>query len=324
MTRPTGINPPFNEEVRRFRLRDGDREWAYGIGAAWLGRDGLQPDKLRKDKAVLERAYELGVRYFDTSAAYGESEFVVGSFIGAHSGLRSSIFVATKAPIPKTLTPAEAKAAVARSVDESLRRFRTDYIDLLQIHDVYTLSQVLGAGGALEALQEARSAGKIRYIGLGTRPLDLLEEVIANGHVDSVLTYSDYTPIDQSASPLIRLAESLDAGIVNGSPLSAGMLTGADPRTLQVPAWHEETVIRRGLAAEVYDLCAAHGVSVLAAALQFPLRCAGIAMNLTGPRDEDEVVSTLEALRVSIPDTFWQALAAWNQERAARLSHRKT
>lgn len=317
MFEPAGMKP-FIEEARGFRMRAGSGECAYGIGCAWLGRDGIGPDKLRMDRAVLERAFDLGFRYYDTSAAYGESEFVVGSFLCAYPERRSSVFIATKSPIPKELSPSEAKAFVAGSVDESLRRFRTDYIDLLQIHDVYTLGQALGEGGALEALREARSAGKIRYIGLGTRPLDLLAEAVANGHVDSVLTYSDYTPIDQSAGPLIRLAAERNAGIVNGSPLSAGLLAGADPRTLQVPEGHEESVVRRGLAAEVYDLCAAHGVPVLAAALQYPLRCDGIAMNLTGPRDQDEIVSTAEALRLPIPESFWQALADWNEERKAR------
>ncbi|MBM7566766.1 aldo/keto reductase [Paenibacillus sacheonensis] len=311
--------PPFNEEVRRFRLRNGGDDWAYGVGAAWLGRDGLDAARLKRDTAVLEHAYELGIRYYDTSAAYGDSEFVVGSFIKGLGGLRSSVFAATKAPIPKELTPGEAKAHVTRGIDESLRRLQTDYIDLLQIHDVYTLSQVTVPGGALEALREARSAGKIRYVGLGTRPLDLLEEVIANGHVDSVLTYSDYTPIDQSADTLIRLGAERNAGIVNGSPLSAGILSGADPRTLLVSERHEESVKRRKLAGEVYDLCAAFGIPLLAAALQYPLRCTDIVMNLTGPKDEGELLSTLEALRYPVPESFWQSLDAWNRRRIAKV-----
>lgn len=308
---------PFNEDIRRFRIRLDGREWRYGVGAAWLGRGGLAPEAIAADAAVLARAYALGVRYFDTSAKYGDSEYVVGAFLGERRAIRETLFVATKSPIPEQLTRQEAKAFVARSVDESLRRLQTEYIDLLQIHDIYTLEQVVGEGGALEALEEARAAGKIRYIGLGTRPLDLLEHGIAHGLVDSVLTYSDYTPIDRGADALLRLAADRQAVVVNGSPLSAGMLAGADPRTLPVAEWHEESVVRRELAAEVYDLCARHGVPILAAALQFPLRRDEIAMNLTGPKDGEELVSALQALNHPIPESFWHALDAWYAERPA-------
>lgn len=307
----TGMMPPFNEEIRRFRLHRDGVEWRYGLGAAWLGRSGLAPEAIAADVAVLAQAYELGVRYFDTSAKYGDSEIIVGAFLGERPEIREHVFLATKAPIPEQLTPQEAKAFVARSIDDSLRRLQTDNIDLLQIHDIYTLDQVIGEGGALEALQEARAAGKIRYIGLGTRPLDLLQSVIACGLVDSVLTYSDYTPIDRNADALLRLGAERRAVIVNGSPLSAGMLAGADPRGLQIAEWHEESVVRRKLAAEIYDLCALHGVPVLAAALQFPLRRDEIAMNLTGPKNGEELVDTLAALRHPIPETFWQALDDW-------------
>ena len=288
---------------------------AYGIGAAWLGRGGLEPEAVAKDAAVLRQAYELGFRYFDTSAKYGESELVVGEFLDGMRSARSSLFVATKSDIPEALSPGEARSYAIAKLEASLRRLRTDYVDLFQIHDVYTLDQITAEDGVLPALRQARDEGKIRYIGMATRPLELLERSVSENLVDAALTYSDYTPIDQSADSLVRLGVSRDVAVINGSPLSAGLLAGQDPRTIRVPEWHEESVVRRKLAAEVYDLCAKHGVSLLSAALQYPLRRPDIAMNLTGPQSAEELKSTLDALRQPLPDVFWLELDQWNDDR---------
>lgn len=296
-------------------FRCGEAGLAYGIGAAWLGRGGLAAEAVAKDASVLSQAYELGFRYFDTSAKYGESEIVVGHFLAGMRSVRESLFVATKSDIPEALSPGEARSYVLANLEASLRRLRTDYVDLFQIHDVYALDQVTAEDGVLPALRQARDEGKIRCIGMATRPLDLLERSVSEHLVDSVLTYSDYTPIDQSADPLVRLGVSEGIAVINGSPLSAGLLAGLDPRTIQVPEWHEESVVRRKLAAEVYDLCARHGVPILSAALQYPLRRPDIAMNLTGPQSAEELKSTLDALRQPLPDAFWLELDQWNDDR---------
>jgi aryl-alcohol dehydrogenase-like predicted oxidoreductase len=285
------------------------------MGCAWLGRNGTDGAALRAELAVLGGAYEAGFRYFDTSMAYGESELVLGSFLHELGSRRDSLFIASKALIPEESGPDEARRHVADRLDESLRRLKTDRLDLYQIHDVRRLDQVLAPGGAIEALEEARRAGKIRYAGLATRELALLEEGAASGRFDSVLTYSDFTPIDQSAASLIADASARGVGVVNGTPLSAGLLSGGDPAAMDVPLWHKESVRRRTHAAAVYRLCRSRGVSLLAAALQFPLRNPGIRMNLTGPATKTELEAGLDALEQPIPDSFWDELAEWNRER---------
>ncbi|WP_254450578.1 aldo/keto reductase [Cohnella herbarum] len=311
MIRPMDNRPSLNRIIGGFRCGGGNG-LAYGFGAAWLGRNGLAPESVAEDVAVLERAYELGFRYYDTSIKYGNSEYVVGEFLAGKRAVRDSLFVATKSDIPEALSPEDASAYVLSNLEASLSRLRSDYVDLFQIHDVYTLHQVTADNGVLATLRKARDEGKVRYIGMATRPLDLLERSVSELGVDSVLTYSDYTPIDQSAGPLIRLGAERGVAVINGSPLSAGMLAGSDPRTLEVPEWHEESVKRRLLATEVYDLCAEFGVPMLAVTLQYPLRRPDIRMNLTGPKNAEELESTMAALRQPISAAFWEQLDSRN------------
>jgi uncharacterized protein len=111
-------------------------------------------------KTVTRRAYDLGINYFDNASCYwdGKSEEVFGAVLPP---FRKEIFMTTKAD-NRTRTGAEAE------LDASLRRLRTDYVDLWQIHMVQEMSeveQIFGPGGAIEAFEAAKKAGKCRFIG---------------------------------------------------------------------------------------------------------------------------------------------------------------
>ncbi|MDE3149028.1 MAG: aldo/keto reductase [Acidobacteriota bacterium] len=111
-------------------------------------------------KAITQRAYQLGVRYFDTARIYwgGRSEEVYGDVLPP---FRKHIFLTTKSP-QRTRQGAEA------DLEKSLRALKTDYVDLWQIHQVSTLDeveQIFAPGGAIEAFEAAKKAGKCRFIG---------------------------------------------------------------------------------------------------------------------------------------------------------------
>jgi predicted aldo/keto reductase-like oxidoreductase len=111
-------------------------------------------------KAVTQRAYELGINYFDTARIYwdGRSEEVYGEVLAP---FRKQIFLTTKSP-QRTRKGAEA------DLDKSLRTLKTDHVDLWQIHQVATMDeveQIFAPGGAIEAFEAARKAGKCRFIG---------------------------------------------------------------------------------------------------------------------------------------------------------------
>ena len=294
---------PSKSCLKAYYLNRAGRSIAYGMGCAWLGRSDDQAG-IQADIQTLEAAYDAGFRYFDTSAAYGDSELRLGQFIPRVA--RDSLFIATKSGIPPQLSPGEAAVFVQQSLARSLERLHTDHIDLFQIHDVGTLEQVLAEHGVLEVLLEARRQGVIRYYGLATRHHVLLEVATRRGDFDTILTYSDYTPLDQSAGPLIALASARGVGVINASPLSSGLLTGRDPREIGAPA-HTDQDRRRQRAIQFYDLCQQFNTPVLAAALQFPLSNPNVDITLTGPASVAEVTAGVRALETPVPPGLWPA-----------------
>lgn len=111
-------------------------------------------------KAVTRRAYELGINYFDCARIYwdGKSEEVYGAVLPP---FRKHIFLTTK-------SPQRTRAGAAADLDKSLRALKTDYVDLWQIHQVSTMEevrQIFAPGGAIEAFEAARKAGKCRFMG---------------------------------------------------------------------------------------------------------------------------------------------------------------
>src|SRR5690606_14461860 len=147
----------------------------YGMGCAYV-----------RDPAVHRAAYESGFRYFDTSYNYGNgaSEDALGQFVAKTD--RRSLFLASKAiVVPDWLSRREAAAHVRESLEGSLRRLRTDVLDLFQLHETVSLHQVFGDGGVLSALQAAKQEGLIRYIGIGTRSHEVLLEAARTGAFDS-------------------------------------------------------------------------------------------------------------------------------------------
>jgi len=123
------------------------------------GRFPLTNDK-EAARAVVRRAYELGINYFDNAAVYwdGHSEEVYGDVLPQW---RKHVFITTKAM-------ARDRQGAERQLHESLRRLKTDYVDLWQIHGVGEpdeVKQIFGPGGAIEAFETAKKAGKCRFIG---------------------------------------------------------------------------------------------------------------------------------------------------------------
>lgn len=257
---------PFKRAVQDFWLKNESDTIRYGMGCAWLGSRPDYHDNLEPDLLALHTAYQMGVRYFDTAAAYGTSEWVVGEFVATIP--RENIFLATKFNLPPAGTPQEAAEHARRSLEESLRRLKTDHLDLFQAHDFTSLENVLAGGGALDALLDFKRQGLVRYIGAATRRHWLLEGAIRHGGFDTILTFGDFTPHNQSAAQLIELANQHEVGVINASPLLEAREHGLDIRQ---PA-------------------------VLKELLTFPLRNPGIDINLTGPANAVEVHKNFTAI----------------------------
>ena len=195
-----------------------------------------------------------------------------------------------------------------QAIRNSRERLGVAQIDLFQIHDVTTLDAVLPDGGALDALLAARAAGEIRYIGLATRYHPLLQTAARRADFDTILTYRDYLPVHSPAAALIADAAERGKGVINGSPLAFGLLTGDDPR--RNPRLRGENAPLVPAAGNLYDLCAARDWPLLGVALRFPMRNPAISITLTGPGSPAEWEATRKALQIPIPEDGWREIAA--------------
>lgn len=310
------VHTPFKNSVREFRLDHDNQALPFGIGCAWLGRGDMDEQTVQREVAVLEAAYEMGFRYFDTSAAYGNSEQIVGGFVKQIP--RDQIFLATKSRIPETATIQQAREYMRSALEQSLERLETDHLDLYQIHDVDHLAQVLPVDGVLDWLLEAKSKGLFRYVGLATRNHELLHTAVQHGGFDTILTYSDYTPLEQSARSLIEAANGRGIGVINASPLLFGLLNGQDPSVVN-NGQDPQSVKRKQLAMQLFTLCRENNISLLRLALQFPSRNSDIDITLTGPSTVEELQSTLHALTSPLTPEEWGQWETWYQHVAIHI-----
>jgi len=154
--------PTFAETRNRipYRIlgRTGEKVSAIGIGGYHLGRPGLEADESIR---IVRSALDEGINFLDNCWDYngGESEIRMGKAL--RDGYRQKAFLMTK-------IDGRDKATATSQINDSLKRLQTDRIDLLQFHEIIRESdpdRIFATGGALEAVQQARKAGKVRYIG---------------------------------------------------------------------------------------------------------------------------------------------------------------
>jgi len=150
--------PPASEMTYRTLGRTGERVSSIGLGGYHIGKKDLEESEAIR---LMHQAIERGINFFDNCWDYngGVSEERMGKALA--EGKRQKVFLMSK-------IDGRTKAEAARQIDESLHRLATDHIDLLQMHEIIRFEdpdRIFAEGGAMEALEEARKAGKIRYIG---------------------------------------------------------------------------------------------------------------------------------------------------------------
>ncbi len=192
------------------------------------------------------------------------------------------------------------QAGTRCSVENSLDLLGTDYLDVCLVHDPSSMDPVIEKGGALDELQRMRDEGLIGYIGLGVREHEFHKVAIETGIVDVILTYLDYTLISQTANDwLLSFAAKNDIGVVNGSPIAAGRLSGIEP---DVSSGSPEDI----KAYQLWKWSIENNLNLLNLAIQFCLRQPLITTNLTGSRNVIEVEQNFNAATTSVPDDVWE------------------
>lgn len=155
-------------------------------GRVGLGGEGILRTHglTARAREVIQTAIDSEIRYFDSARVYSDSEVYYGSVWKEFPGTRAGIFQASK-------SASRDRDGALKDLDETLARMRTDYLDLWQIHDVRTtedLELISRPGGALEAFVEARSSGRVRFIGVtGHHDPRILTRAVNEWPVDAVM-----------------------------------------------------------------------------------------------------------------------------------------
>ena len=292
-----------------------------GLGGAGPAGRSFTEATGRVAHATMERAYELGVRYFDTAPIYGRgnSETFFGEFLS--SVPRDEFVISSKVGRYSNSEVGGpplfdfSRDRLLRSLDESLGRLRLDYIDIVLLHLLGDsdrhYEQALGE--ALPALADLRSQGVVRAIGVGTtrETWEMLSPFAREGVCDCFLVANRYTLIDHSAlDEFLPLCIEEGIGVMLGGPYYSGILASG-----LTPADYDLFLSQRPNGVEILEraqrlkaICDRHGVPLKAAALQFGLGHPAVAATLTSCRVPEEIEENLNMVGLPVPDSLWSDL----------------
>ena len=166
--------------------------------------------------ALIRRAVEGGINYFDTANAYTDSEEKLGE---ALEGIRQNVIISTK-------SMAADRETVLRHIEESLRRLRTDYIDLFQFHNPARLPDPADPEGAYAAALEMQRKGYVRHIGITNHRLPVAQAAVASGNFETLQFPFCHLASEQDLA-LARSCREADMGFIAMKGLSGGLLTNA-------------------------------------------------------------------------------------------------
>jgi len=222
-----------------------------GLKISRLGFGGIPIQRIDAEgtKALMQQLKDAGVNFIDTARGYTVSEEYLGY---ALEGIRQDFVLATK-------SMSRDKESMAKDIDISLKNLRTDYIDLYQIHNATPeqLRQVMAPGGALEALQEARAAGKIGHIGLTSHSLDTFRMALELDWVETFMF--PYNIVETQAEDLVKQCGEKGIGFICMKPLAGGAIEDAtvalrwicenDAVSVVIPGMAEPKELEQNLAA---------------------------------------------------------------------------
>ena len=216
-----------------------------GLKISRMGFGGIPIQKIDEEgtRKLLREMMEKGVNYIDSARGYTVSEQYIGYGL---EGIRDKFVLATK-------SMSRTKEAMAADIETSLGNFRTDYIDLYQVHNpsMEQLDQVMGEGGALEALMEARAAGKIGHIGLTAHSTEVFERALELDWVETIMF--PYNIVEQQGAELIHKCAEKNIGFIVMNPLAGGAIEDASLALRYVCSNPDVTVVIPGMA-EIHEL----------------------------------------------------------------------
>jgi D-threo-aldose 1-dehydrogenase len=287
------------------------------LGTAALG-DLSGVDGTAEAEATVRAAVAAGVRWFDTSPWYGlgAAEQRLGRALAADAD--DAVSVSTKVgylvaadggvdlAVGRGAQDFGAEATL-RSVEASVRRLGGHRIDTVLIHDPDDHERA-ALDGAYPALHQLRADGVIRAIGVGMNRTAMLTRFVRDTDIDVVLVAGRYSLLDgEAAEELLPLCRQRGVRVMVGGVFNSGIL--ADPRPGALDDYRPAEPARLARARSMARICAAYGVPLAAAALQFPGRHPAVTQVLMGPRSRTELAANLVHWQRAIPAGLWNELA---------------
>lgn len=293
-------------------------------GASSLGSVFREINETEGIKTV-HAAIDQGINLIDVSPYYGltKAETVLGKALASIP--RDNYILSTKAGRYGENNFDFSKKRIITSLEESLQRLGTDYVDILYLHDIEFGSYDQIIEESTPALQELKKQGKIRFLGVSGLPLTVFEKVLKKADLDVILSYCHYSLNDTSLLSLLPLLEEKQVGLVNASPLSMGLLHSRD-----VASWHPADKEIQELCLEAAEYSASHDYDLAKLAIQYATSNQAIPTTLVStasvknitknikwtkePIDKDILEGVLDILQPIHNRTWQSGNAEWNEK----------
>jgi L-galactose dehydrogenase len=293
------------------------------FGASSLGSVFRQTDDVEATRTV-HAAIDSGINYIDVSPYYGatKAETVLGTAIQQIP--RDRFYLSTKAGRYGVDEFDFSRARIESSLEESLLRLKTDYVDVLFLHDIEFVHPDIIVEEAIPTLDRLKQQGKIRFSGICGLPLALFEHMLPKAQVDAIISYCHYSLNDDSLLQLLPLLDACGVGLVNASPISMGLLS-----TRGAPDWHLASPELKATCLRAAQLVADRGEDIAKLAIQYsthheripttlvstanPANIQRNAMWTDEPMDTDLLNDVLDILRPIHNQTWVSGLPQYNE-----------
>jgi len=304
---------------------------SLGLGGAPLGGNFVDLGYAQAEE-LIQAAKNIGIGYFDTAPWYGfgrservmgdvlrGSEYILSDKVGrllAPGPVKNPVDFGMVDPLPFNVVYDYSYDGIMRAYEDSLQRLGLDRIDILLVHDIGEFQhgqdhmkhfKSLESGG-YRAMDELRTAGLIKAIGLGVNENKVCMDALAIGDWDVFLLAGRYTLLEQTAvDKLFPACRKAGTSIICGGPFNSGVLVGRDTwNYAKAPKDVIDKARALGVVADEF------GIPLPAAALQFPLGDEIVCSVIPGPRDKGELEQIVTWFKTPIPTEFWSTLKEKN------------
>ncbi len=265
---------------------------AMSMGGAAIGQQ-YGPVSVADVAATIHAGIDAGINLIDTSAFYGEgkSEEILGEVLAG--GWRDKVMIGTKAGRITHDRFDFSAAGMRSSLEASLRRLRTDHVEVLLAHDIeYADDYERIFTETAEVLHKLKAEGKCRFVGMSAYPLGILARAIERCQLDVVISYCHFSLQNtRLMTELMPVAERHGVGVLNASPLSMGLLTEQGP-----PEWHPANGEIRHACQTAAAKCRSRGWDIAALGMQFCFAESRIPSTITGTAKRSELEANLRTL----------------------------